>query len=206
LFYTNDWEKEISDDLQRGIMQTIKEDESFPKSADKEQNQFLFKTPVNVVFANAEPERKFIENLCKKDIAEKVCAWLKSRDRGFYGIEYSVRYGSENSKTRKYSQNTFNPDFFIKVIKNDVEYFVVVEIKADKDESGENKAKYKYAKEHFERLNKKLEEGGIKQKYIFHFLSPEGYTTFFEYLKDGRILDGQEKFRCELENLLEEDN
>jgi type III restriction enzyme len=117
-----------------------------------------------------------------------------------------VRYGSENSKTRKYSQNTFNPDFFIKVIKNDVEYFVVVEIKADKDESGENKAKYKYAKEHFERLNKKLEEGGIKQKYIFHFLSPEGYTTFFEYLKDGRILDGQEKFRCELENLLEEDN
>jgi hypothetical protein len=34
-------------------------------------------------------------------------------------------------------------------------------------------------------------------------LSPEGYTTFFEYLKDGRILDGQEKFRCELENLLE---
>ena len=163
----------------------------------------MFKTPVNVDFANAEPERRFIENLCKKDVAEKIDAWLKSRDRGFYGIEYSVRYGSEKSKTRKYTQNTFNPDFFIKMNKDGVDYFVVVEIKADKDDSEENKAKYKYAKDHFERLNQKLEEDGIKQNYIFHFLSPEGYTTFFEYLKDGRILDGQEKFRCELENLLE---
>ena len=98
----------------------------------------------------------------------------------------------------------FNPDFFIKVTKDKMDYFVVVEIKADKDDSDENKAKYKYAKEHFERLNEKLKESKINQKYIFHFLSPEGYTTFFEYLKDGRILDGQEKFRCELENLLEE--
>lgn len=197
LFYTNNWEKEILDDEQRNIMQKLKEDESFPKSADKEQNEFLFKTPVNVVFSNAEPERKFIENLCKKDIAEKIDAWLKSRDRGFYGIEYSWR-PSNHQKI-----GMFNPDFFIKIIKNNTEYFVVVEIKADKDDSDENKAKYKYAKEHFERLNKKLEEDNIKQEYIFHFLSTEGYTTFFEYLKDGRILDGQEKFRCELENLLE---
>lgn len=204
LFYSNDWENEILDDEQRTIMEKLREDESLPKSADKEQNQFLFKTPVNVVFANQEPERRFIENLCKKDVAEKINAWFKSRDRGFYGIEYSLRYGSENSKTRKYTQNTFNPDFFIKIDKDSTEYFVVVEIKSDKDNSDENKAKYKYAKEHFERLNEKLQENKIKQKYLFHFLSPEGYTTFFEYLKDGRILDGQEKFRCELENLLED--
>ncbi|QQS22562.1 DEAD/DEAH box helicase family protein [bacterium] len=198
LFYTNNWENEIFDDEQRNIMQKLKEDESFPKSADKEQNEFLFKTPVNVVFSNAEPERRFIENLCKKDIAEKIDAWLKSRDRGFYGIEYSWR-PSNHQKI-----GMFNPDFFIKITKDNVDYFVVVEIKADKDDSDENKAKYKYAKEHFERLNNKLEENKIKQKYIFHFLSPEGYSTFFEYLKDGRILKGQEKFRCELENLLEE--
>lgn len=197
LFYTNDWEDEILDDEQRNIMQKLKEDESFPKSADKEQNQFLFKTPVNVVFANAEPERRFIESLCKKDIAEKVDSWLKSRDRGFYGIEYAWR---SSTHTRI---GVFNPDFFIKISKDGTEYFVVVEIKADRDDSDENKAKYGHAKEHFERLNKKLEEDDIKQKYIFHFLSPEGYTTFFDYLKDGRILNGQEKFRCELENLLE---
>jgi type III restriction enzyme len=197
LFYTNNWANEILDEEQRNIMQKLKEDESFPKSADKEQNEFLFKTPVNVVFANAEPERRFIENLCKKDIAEKIDAWLKSRDRGFYSIEYSWR-PSNHQKI-----GMFNPDFFLKITKDNTEYFVVVEIKADKDDSDENKAKYKYAKEHFERLNKKLDDDGIKQKYIFHFLSPEGFTTFFEYLKDERILDGQETFRCELENLLE---
>lgn len=197
LFYTNEWETEIADDEQRAIMEKLREDESLPKSADKEQNQFLFKTPVNVVFSNAEPERRFIESLCKKDVAEKIDAWLKSRDRGFYGIEYSWR-PSNHQKI-----GVFNPDFFIKISKDDTEYFVIVEIKSDKDDSDENKAKYKYAKDHFERLNQKLEEDGIKQNYIFHFLSPEGYTAFFEYLKDGRILDGQEKFRCELENLLE---
>lgn len=197
LFYTNEWESEILDDEQRLVMEKLREDESLPKSADKEQNQFLFKTPVNVVFANAEPERRFIENLCKKDVATKIDAWFKSRDRGFYGIEYSWR-PSNHQKI-----GVFNPDFFIKIGKDGMEYFVVVEIKADKDDSDENKAKYKYAKEHFARLNEKLKEGKIDQKYFFHFLSPEGYTTFFEYLKDGRILDGQEKFRCELENLLE---
>jgi type III restriction enzyme len=197
LFYTNNWENEILDDEQKNIMQILKGDESFPKSADKEQNEFLFKTPVNVVFSNAEPERRFIENLCKKDIAEKIDAWLKSRDRGFYGIEYSWR-PSNHQKI-----GMFNPDFFIKISKNNTEFFVVVEIKSDKDDSDENKAKYKYAKEHFERLNSKLLENKINQIYIFHFLSPEGYTTFFEYLKDERILEGQGKFRCELENLLE---
>lgn len=198
LFYTNEWETEIADDEQRTIMEKLREDESLPKSADKEQNQFLFKTPVNVVFANAEPERRFIENLCKKDVAEKIDAWLKSRDRGFYGIEYSWRPPNHQKI------GVFNPDFFIKISKGGIKYFLVVEIKSDKDDSDENKAKYKYAKDHFERLNEKLQENKINQKYLLHFLSPEGYTTFFEYLKDGRILDGQANFRCELENLLED--
>ncbi len=97
-----------------------------------------------------------------------------------------------------------NPDFFIKVSKDDCDYYLVAEIKVDKDDSDENKAKYKYAKEHFERLNKKMEEEGIKEKYIFHFLSPNGYTEYFEYLKSEMLLKGQNKFRCELENLLED--
>ena len=197
VFYTDEWENEIIDQEQREIFKEIIEGDSFPRSADKKQNEFLFKTPVNIVFTNAEPERKFVENLCKKDVAKKIEGWLKSRDRGFYSIEYSLR-------SRQYTQRTFNPDFFIKIKKDDIEYFLVVEIKADKDDRDENKQKYKSAKEHFERLNKKLREQGIKQEYIFHFLSPEGYPIFFEYLKDGRILAGQNNFRCELENLLEE--
>jgi type III restriction enzyme len=150
MFYTNDWENEIKDEEQKNLLRKLREDETMPKSADKEQNQFLFKTPVNIVFTNAEPERKFIENLCKKEVAEKVDAWLKSRDRGFYGIEYSWR-PSNHQKI-----GTFNPDFFIKITKGDVIYFVVVEIKSDKDDTDENKAKYKYAKEHFERTQSRF--------------------------------------------------
>ena len=204
LFYSTEWQEEIIDENQKNIIESLREDESLPKSAEKEQNQFLFKTPVNIVFTNAEPERKFVENLCKKDVAQSITSWLKSRDRGFYGIEFSLKYGGKDSKTRRYGHKTFNPDFFIKIQKDGINNFVVVEIKSDKDDSAENKAKYKYAKEHFERLNSKLQDDKIKQKYIFHFLSPNGYTEFFEYLKNGILLESQSKFRCELENLLED--
>ena len=198
VFFTNNWKNEISNEDQKEMFQTFLEDDSFPKSADKQQNEFDFKTPINFVFTNAKPERDFVEYLCKKETANKIESWIKSRDKGFYSIEYSYR------KANHQKIGNFNPDFIIKTKKDDVEYFIVVEIKADKDDSIENKAKYKYAKEHFERLNKKLKEKGIKQKYIFHFLSPNGYATFFEYLKNETIFEGQDKFRCELENLLEE--
>ena len=95
-------------------------------------------------------------------------------------------------------------DFFIKIIKDDYCYYLVVEIKEDKDNSEENKAKYKYAVQHFAELNNRMSAAGIKEKYIFHFLSPNSYDIFFNHLKDGSVLEGQDKFRCELENLLEE--
>lgn len=198
VFFTNNWKNEILNEDQQKIFEQVIEDETLPRQAIKELNEFLFKTPVNIVFTNAKPERDFVDYLCKKEIAEKIECWIKSRDRGFYQIEFSWR------KANHQKIGNFNPDFIIKVLKDDFEYFIVVENKSDKDDSDENKAKYKYAKEHFERLNKKLEEQEIKQKYIFHFLSPNGYTTFFEYFKNGTLLEGQDKFRCELENLLEE--
>lgn len=205
IFYTNNYDNEIIREDQKLIFDKLVEDESLPRSAMKEKNEFLFNTPLNVVFASSDPERKFIEYLCKKNITKIIDSWLKSRDRGFYSIEYSLRYGGKDSKTRKYRQRNFNPDFFIKIKHNDYDYFIIIEIKSDKDDSEENKAKYKYAKEHFERLNEKLVEQKIKQKYIFHFLSPNGYTEFFDYLKNGILLEGQDRFRCELENMLEEE-
>jgi type III restriction enzyme len=165
----------------------------------KEQNEFFFKTPIDVVLTRGKPEREFVEYLCKKEIADQIDSWIKSRDRGFYSIEYTWKKSSHQQKNL-----SFNPDFFIKVIKDSITYFLVVEIKTDKDDSDENKAKYKYAVEHFERLNTKLATDGIKEKYLFHFLSPTGYVEFFEYLKNGTLLLEQGKFRCELENLLEE--
>ena len=196
IFYTNNWENEIVGLEQKELFKQLLEDETLPRYALKEQNEYLFKTPVNLVFTNKEPERKFVEHLCKQDIANVVFTWIKSRDRGFYSIEYTWRKGEHQKPNSK-----FNPDFFIKIEKDEYEYFIVVEIKSDGDDSDENKAKYKYAKEHFKRLNQILKERKIKQKYVFHFLSPNSYTEFFEYLKDGRLI--KEKFKSEIENLLE---
>jgi type III restriction enzyme len=193
VFYSDNFENELTEeDKEKLIM--VKNDESLPKSADKEINFYLFKTPLNIVFTNAEPERKFVEHLCKKENADKIDCWLKSRDQGFYSIEYSWRKG-EHPK-----QQTFNPDFFIKVTKDGIEYIIIVEVKTDNDDSDENKAKFKWARQHFKDLNLELEKNGIKQKYIFHFLSPCSYSEFFEYLRDGRLLDG--KFKSDLEDKL----
>lgn len=92
----------------------------------------------------------------------------------------------------------------MKIIKDGICYFLVIEIKEDGDDSEENKAKYRYAVQHFDELNKRMESEDIKERYIFHFLSPNSYDTFFHHLRDGTVLRGQSSFRCQLENLLEE--
>ena len=198
VFYCDDYRINLPKE-QKEILDEIIEDESLPKSSSKLQNEYLFKTPMNIVLTKGAPERSFIEQLCKNDVANSIDSWIKSRDVGFYSIEYSWMKSSHKKV------NNFNPDFFIKIKKDDYIYYVVVEIKADDDISDENKAKYKCAVEHFEILNYKLEEKNIKEKYIFHFLSPSSYAQFFEYLKNGILLEDQSIFRCELENKLEEE-
>ena len=204
VFYTNNWEQEILDDDQKVILEEIIEDETLPRSALKEVDYCLFKTPVTTVLTSSKPERKFVELLCKKENASILSAWIKSRDRKFYEIEYSCRYGAGDSKSRKYYHDKFNPDFFMKVEKDGVVYHVVIEIKDDGDVSEENKAKNKYAIQHFDELNKRMEAQGINERYIFHFLSPNGYDVFFNHLRDGSVLAGQDMFKCQLEMLLEE--
>ena len=92
----------------------------------------------------------------------------------------------------------------MKVEKDGVVYHVVIEIKDDGDVSEENKAKNKYAIQHFDELNKRMEAQGINERYIFHFLSPNGYDVFFNHLRDGSVLAGQDRIKCQLEMLLEE--
>ena len=203
IFYSVDWENEMTDPEQVLIMQELIDDLTLPRAALNPKSGYMLKTPVSIVITSAEPERKFVDSLCKSDISKLITAWIKSRDRNFYSIEYSYRYGSRDSKTRSYFHGTFNPDFFILIEKDNTKYFLVVEIKADKDICDENRAKYRHAVEHFGQLNQRLQNAGIREKYIFHFLSPEGYPTFFDHLKNGTMLEGQEKYRCELENLLE---
>lgn len=56
-------------------------------------------------------------------------------------------------------------------------------------------------RQHLIYLNNELEKTRIKQKYIFHFLSPNSYSEFFKYLRDGRLIKGA--FRSDLEDKLE---
>lgn len=169
------------------LLKELEEDESLPRSAlIKVANKYNFKTPLNVIFGSSKPERKFIQGLTANETARAIDAWIKSLDVGFYSIEYSWRKG-EHPK-----QGSFNPDFFIKIGGN----IIVVEIKMDDDISDENRAKLRYAKEHFVRLND-LQE---KQRYYFKFLSPGSFDLFFEALRKGAYKD----FISELEaNLVE---
>lgn len=190
VFYTENFKDECKNEM-IDILQDIASDENLPRSASKEVNPYCFKTPANIVLTKLEPERKFVETLVNPHLCEKIDAWIKSRDMGFYSVEYSWRKGEHPT------QGSFNPDFFLKLGEN----IVVVEIKSDRDDSEENKAKYRWAKKHFKDLNEELKTSKIKQKYFFHFLSPESYSEFTEYLIDGRLFKGE--FRSTLEDLLE---
>ena len=195
-FYSSNFSTELETEVKE-ILDAVIEDDSFPRSASKEINIFLFKSPLDIVFTNYEPERKFIDHLCKKENADHIAAWIKSRDMSFYSIEYSI-----TSVAGKHSKiQAFNPDFIIKIKKKDTIHFVIVETKVDGDISPENEAKLKYAKQHFEILNDELETRKIKEVYHFHFLSPNSYIVFFDHLRNGQLLEG--KFRSDLEDKLE---
>ena len=196
VYYSNEYENEIIDKDCLEVLKEVIDNQHMPKSANQEINFFKFKTPADIFFTSMEPERDFVKLLCNNDNAKAVTTWIKSRDSGFYSISYSIREGNHPK------QKDFNPDFFIRIDKDGWENIIVVEIKADNDDSKENKQKYKYANQHFALLNEELVRCNINQKYIFHFVSPSFYNTFFEYLRDGRLIAGH--FKSALELLLEQ--
>lgn len=198
-FYSDEYESELQGENLKMLQDIIasNEDSLETRYNVEEINSAIFRTPIDLVFVSHEPELKFVNRLVKRENAKHIAAWCKSRDQGFYSIEYGITsIAGKHSKTA-----SFNPDFFIKIEKEGIEYIIVVETKADGDASEENKAKYRYAKQHFTDLNEELDQQGIAQKYLFHFLSPESYDVFFKSLRDGNLAEG--KFKGELELLLE---
>lgn len=141
-----------------------------------------FKSALNAIYVSYTPEIEFSRILFLN--IELVDAFLKSADKGFYGFPYSYK---PNTKAKTHVKNeTFNPDFFLKVKgTNDI---IVIETKKKDDDSNKNKAKYRDGKIHFDNLNKKLEEGKYKEKYYFKFLSDDGsdIADFFKSIKDGK--------------------
>lgn len=195
IFYSDNYADEIVIPDTLIAFEEVKEDDSLPKYATPSSiNNFLFKTPIDLVFTSRTPERKFVAELVKIENASKLTSWIKSKNQSFYSIEYSLTKGTHTNS------HFFNPDFFILIIKDDFKYISVVEIKSDNDDSEENKQKNKYALEHFTELNKQLKEININQKYLFNFLTPINYGDYFTYLQDERLLSGS--FTSELDKSL----
>jgi type III restriction enzyme len=145
------------------------------------RNRHDFKTPLSAVIADHEPERRFIKELIGGANVPCYDAWIKSTNIRFYEIEYSWKKG-EHPKRGK-----FSPDFFIKA----GDLILVVEIKGNEElhePSEENRKKNEYAIEHFERVNRHLEEEDSPIRYKFNFLTPISFTKYFQYLRDGQIM------------------
>ena len=180
-----------SDDVT--ALKELIEDETLPRMAIKEvRNKFSFKTPLNVVFAQSTPERRFVEKLVSN--AESIDAWIKSRDVGYYTIEYSWRKG-EHPK-----QGKFNPDFFIKanntiIVVETKDDELINRVRQDTDLAKETRAKYRYAIQHFDRLNELQEE----QNYYLTFLTPIDFDNFFEVVKAGSFSGFKSQLDAELE-------
>ena len=190
--FFDDYSTKEGDEEDRKLLEELLEDETLHVySLQRVENVFNFKTPVNVVLASYKPERDFIKRLVSEENAKFINAWIKSPDVGFYSIEYSWRKG-EHPK-----QGSFNPDFFIKVGNA----ILVIEIKQDKDISPENKAKLKYAREHFKRVNSLQSE----QQYYFKFLSPESYDLLFQRVREGKYQDFTARLEAGLDELSEQD-
>jgi len=180
-------------------------------------NTSLFKTPQNLVILSHEPEKEFLFKIIEN--SKYISSFIKSRDMGFYSIDYEY-FKKGKDRTRR----SFNPDFFIKIniqgymdrllgqitekeleVLKDLQnkgirnLIKVVEIKSDEDQEEVTRAKEKWAKEHFERLNKRLRKTNpididpdfredIYAHYTFDLLHPSDYDLWFSNLRKGVVL------------------
>ena len=186
IFYTEKTKERVPDDQREFFDQVIEPGSTF--SHIPVPNYHDFKAPLNLAIAQYENERKFMYTLIDPANAVRVDAWMKSAPVRFYDIDYAWKKG-EHPKRGK-----FSPDFFIKI----GDLIMVVEIKGNEElqtPSEENRKKNEYALAHFERVNQYLKEQGHPTQYKLTFLTENGFTQFFQSLRDGGLLD----FRSELD-------
>jgi type III restriction enzyme len=188
VFYAPGCEATLVDDQREFFREVEDEDGDFVNGRVVVETSVDFKTPANIVIADATPERKFVRELTGRENALKVNAWLKNTPMGFYSIEYAWKKGN------KPKRGEFSPDFFIKQGEN----VFVVEVKGDEeisDPAADTVKKHEYATEHFKRLNDWLEKEKIPTRYQFNMISPKSYNIFFQKLRDGWLAG----FRSELD-------
>jgi len=188
IFYGPGCEATLIDEQVDFFKEVQDADGDFRAGREAVSNSHDFKTPLSLVIADATPERKFLRQLCERENAQSIDAWLKNTSQRFYTIEYAWKKGEHPKR------GEFSPDFFIKA--DDV--ILVVEIKDDSEISEpslENQKKYEYAKAHFDRLNQWLQREGVSVRYQFNFLTPRNYGTFFQKLREKDL----EGFRSEID-------
>ena len=188
VFFAPGCESTLVDEQKEFFQEVIDEDGDFVIGRVKISKSSLFKTPANLVIADAKPERTFVRELTNLENAQKTDAWLKNTPVGFYWIEYAWKKGN------KPKRGEFSPDFFIK----QGDRIFVVEVKGDEeiaDPSADNIKKHEYATDHFKRLNQWIEKEKISTRYQFNIISPKSYNVFFQKLRNGGIIG----FRSDLD-------
>ena len=188
VFYGPDTEATLKDEQVEFFKEVQDPDGEFRAGREAVLNSHDFKTPLNLAIADAMPERRFVRQLCARENAQAIDAWLKNTSIRFYSIEFAWKKGEHPKR------GEFSPDFFIKA----QDMVLVVEIKDDSEilePSPENQKKYEYAKVHFERLNEWLQNEGVAIRYQFNFLTPRNYGAFFQKLREKDL----EGFRSELD-------
>ncbi len=165
------------------------DDAPYPRQAAREVSpRFYFRSPVNVVLTSHAPERRFVQALFEPAHAEQLGGWIKSPDTGFYEIAYSWRKGDHTKQAK------FNPDLFLRLVNGKT--ILVVELKDDGDVTDENRAKLKYAKDHFARVN----AAQTQASYHIKFVSPGSYDAFFRALREGTTVPFVSTLQAALED------
>ncbi|MBV1726498.1 MAG: hypothetical protein KUA32_00560 [Candidatus Desulforudis sp.] len=191
VFYGPGCEATLQDEQKEFFREVVDPDGEFAGARVPVVRSSDYRVPACLTIADGGPERKFIRELCSRDNAKELDAWLKNTPVGFYFIEYAWKKGEHPKR------GTFSPDFFLK----QGAHIFVIEIKGDeeiKDPSSENLKKHEYASAHFERLNSWLEKEKIIARYQFNMLTPQDYGKFFTKLRSRELIG----FRSELDVVL----
>ncbi len=164
-----------------------------PKRLFEVDNTFAFKSPVNLILTDHEPEWKFADQLLRHKNAEALRSWVKAPDTGFYEIEYAFQEGGTGRAKRR----KFNPDFLLWLEAVDV--IVVCEVKADGDKSWGNKGKMAAARAHFDEVNRLLADACETRRYVPRIVTPKDFDKFFEAIRTAK----PEDFQSELQGVLD---
>lgn len=188
VFYRSDCAKFLPKEQRDFFRELTDPDGDYAGHASPIENDYHFKTPVNLAIADSQPERKFIRGLCERENAEALDAWLKNTAMGFYAVEYAwSKPTTRPGGAPHIKRGMFSPDFFIKQDN----FILVVEIKDDSEianPSPENTKKHQFARRHFARLSHSLFKSTKSPFYQFNMLTPQDYGVFFDKLRQRDLV------------------